>query len=227
VQVPAHALGAPTLTAQIVDATATSCRTSDDPAAPEGASFTLNQPLPMTLSTPGGNRYVGTIPTGSSMAGQPFEFSVEQGRLTFENTGAAQPIICDGVAALVGAPGQTIGDGSVNIGVVGSGGGGGSGGVGGWGVTAIILMVLIGASGAYVYKQRQSPPPPPQGFSKEVEAMPQFYASAPPPPPGSVPPPPPAPLPTGWQALNDPNTGAVYYYNANTGESTWARPSVV
>ena len=63
-------------------------------------------------------RYVGTIPAGvgavpGAMANQPFEWTVEQGRLSFTNTGAAQPIICDGVASLPGAPGGQIGDGVV------------------------------------------------------------------------------------------------------------------
>ena len=48
------------------------------------------------------------------MGQQPFEFTIEQGRLSFINIGAAQPIICDGVAALPGAPGGAIGDGRVN-----------------------------------------------------------------------------------------------------------------
>ena len=31
-------------------------------------------------------------------------------------------------------------------------------------------------------------------------------------------------LPPGWQQARDPNTGAVYYYNSQTGQSTWDRP---
>ena len=32
-------------------------------------------------------------------------------------------------------------------------------------------------------------------------------------------------LPSGWQEIQDPNSGNAYYYNANTGESRWERPS--
>ena len=97
-----------------------------------------------------------------------------------QNTGPAQPILCDGIAALVGAPGQEIGGGPVAIGQVGGGGGGSGGsssggsGMGAWGVLAIILLVLTGISAAYVYMQRLNPPPPPQGFVKETgTAIPQ------------------------------------------------------
>ena len=27
-----------------------------------------------------------------------------------------------------------------------------------------------------------------------------------------------------WQAIVDPTTGSTYYYNTETGESSWARP---
>jgi len=123
----------------------------------------------------------------------------------------------------------------VAIGQVGGGGGGSGGsssggsGMGAWGVLAIILLVLIGISAAYVYVRRLNPPPPPQGFVKETgTAIPQVttYGSAvPPPPPSNVLPPPPPSMPAGWQALTDPNTGAVYYYCAATGESTWLQPT--
>ena len=32
------------------------------------------------------------------------------------------------------------------------------------------------------------------------------------------------PLASGWEAIDDP--GGTYYYNANTGESTYDRPEV-
>lgn len=35
-----------------------------------------------------------------------------------------------------------------------------------------------------------------------------------------------APLADGWSETTDPATGAVYYYNATTQESSWVRPTV-
>ena len=42
-----------------------------------------------------------------------------------------------------------------------------------------------------------------------------------PPPPAA----PPGGLPDGWQEVNDPATGRVYYYHAPTGQSSWSRPA--
>lgn len=49
---------------------------------------------------------------------------------------------------------------------------------------------------------------------------------------GSAPPPPrttadaPPPLPNGWTSAMDPSTGCVYYYNEQTGQSSWRHPAV-
>ena len=32
-------------------------------------------------------------------------------------------------------------------------------------------------------------------------------------------------LPTGWAQVHDPESGHAYFYNENTGESTWDRPA--
>ena len=111
------------------------------------------------------------------------------------------------------------------------------GGLGGWGVTAIILIILIGVGGGYMYYQKKNPPAPPTSgqyggqYTKEV-AMPAYgnavqthtHGITPPPPPGA-PPPSYGNLPPGWQAMSDPASGATYYYNATSGESTWTRPT--
>jgi len=34
-----------------------------------------------------------------------------------------------------------------------------------------------------------------------------------------------APLPAGWEAVVDPDSGSTYYYNAESGESSWDRPT--
>ena len=32
-------------------------------------------------------------------------------------------------------------------------------------------------------------------------------------------------LPPGWHMTKDPSSGRNYYYNQNTGETTWSKPS--
>ena len=34
-------------------------------------------------------------------------------------------------------------------------------------------------------------------------------------------------LPDGWTEMSDPNSGAKYYYNSKTGETTWTKPNQV
>ena len=52
----------------------------------------------------------------------------------------------------------------------------------------------------------------------------QMTEIVPPPPPPVPPPPPPAvPLPNGWIEYTEPS-GAMYFYNERTGQSTWNRP---
>jgi len=318
-------MGAPTLVANINNARATGCRTSALETAPIGASFLVNQPLTMALEAGTTNKYTATIPaTSAAMGNQPFEFVVEQGRLSFTNVGAAQPIICDGVAALVGAPGGAIGDGTVNqgpqetffkidvvvnaasvesitqtqtlamrqavatrLGVdvsrvtltltaasvrvkmevtypsadganaatqvmatelasatsatifftsanvqvvttpqleVSASSGNATDSFGAWGATAVVLMILMAGGGIVIYLRRNSPPPPPKGMYAREVAMPNAAAGYPP-PPAMPPPPPSAPLPPGYQEVVDPGSGATYFYNAKTGESTWTRPT--
>jgi len=45
------------------------------------------------------------------------------------------------------------------------------------------------------------------------------------PPPAGPPPPQAPPLPPGWSSSTDPNSGQVYYLNAQTGQSQWHPPA--
>ena len=45
-----------------------------------------------------------------------------------------------------------------------------------------------------------------------------------PPPPPPMPPPPPTALPPGWEKHQDKASGEPYYFNVDTGESSWDRP---
>lgn len=98
------------------------------------------------------------------------------------------------------------------------------GGLSGGAVAAIVivLLVLLAGGGAYWYFHQ------PAG-GKQQAAQPQQpsyeISSAAPPPPGPPPPPAASALPHGWTEHKDPNSGATYYVNGATGESSWNKPS--
>jgi len=58
-------------------------------------------------------------------------------------------------------------------------------------------------------------PPPPQ---------PRQAAPPPPPPHAGAPPPPPPALPPGWEEMQDPGSGKLYYVNHTTQTTQWERP---
>ena len=105
---------------------------------------------------------------------------VENGKLDFQNVGAAQPIICDGYSALGNAAGPLSG-------LPGAASDGGNPGV----VVAVIFLIIAILAGLACYcKRKQEPPPPPppkwQGGQKAIE------------------------LPPGWVGMDDPATGHRY-----------------
>ena len=204
IEVPPTAPGAPSFQGTVVNARASSCRTSSLETAPETATHDINEPVTFTLAGGSGNRYVSTTLLGGAWAGQPFEISIENGLLDFQNVGADQPILCDGFSSLDAPAGGGGG--------IGGGGGsltGGSSGDPTVAILALIVVVLLVGGGCYAYRRRQSAPLPPPKFSNAI--------NAPPPPPASG-------LPAGWVEMADPTSGSKYYYNQGTGETTWSRP---
>jgi len=94
-------------------------------------------------------------------------------------------------------------------------------GVSGWAVAGFFLIVAAG--GYYIYKKRRKQNPI---MSAQVGGGTRSVAmnvAVPPPPPG----PPPSGaglLPPGWTPQVDPASGRAYYYNMQTGESSWTAP---
>lgn len=179
---------------------ATSCRTSDAITAPTTASHTVDVQVPFTQVS--GNKYEGSVPLGGQMAGQPFTFTVNGGTVDWVNTGAQQPIICDGTSRL-GLVGLSLGN---------TGSGGGKSIPAGAVVAIIIVLLVLIVGGGWYYLHSGKTPP---GTSTYGSAQ----MMAPPPPPGAP------SLPAGWTELVDPNSGAKYFYNQSTGETTWTRPA--
>ncbi len=91
----------------------------------------------------------------------------------------------------------------------------------GGGATVSSLASRAGASAAASAPPVVSTPSSSGSMFKKPVAATAQAAAAPPPPP---PPPPAASLPEGWMACKD-EQGAEYYYNTNTGESTWELPA--
>ena len=139
---------------------------------------------------------------------------------------------------LSGIPAAASGPGSIYVaspppppvGGGGSGsGGGGSNNVGapdgeGNPAVPVAVLLLLGAAGGigyYFWKQNQKAKGkgsmPAVGITPNVATV----SAVPPPPPGA-----PA-LPPGWQEHTDPGTGRAYYYNVNTGASSWVVPDHV
>ena len=65
-------------------------------------------------------------------------------------------------------------------------------------------------------------PPPPS--LPELPAPPTLPHMAALPPPPAPPPAPLSALPPGWEAHEDDESGAIYFYNVDTGETTWEAP---
>lgn len=211
--VPEYAIadGGPVTATFSADAQAEGCPvTTPDKALPppaNTATYTLSGAVSLVQSE-GGNKLTGT----ATMVGQDFEVVVSQGALSFTNVGDQQPILCDGAYNLDDV-------------VLNQSGESQTGGLSGWGLAAIVLVVLFALVIAFLCYQRVSkgggagkPPPPPTGADGVT-----LQNSVPPPPP--APPPGSNALPPGWQAVKDPSSGQVYYYNQQTGATTWTNPS--
>ena len=87
-------------------------------------------------------------------------------------------------------------------------------------------------AGVIALEAPNAPPPPPslplttlpmigQQGAVSIPPLPVAMPALPPPPP---PPAAPAALPVGWEAHEDDDSGAVYFFNSATGETTWERP---
>jgi len=175
------------------------------PPPPNTATHTVTLPITMAVGG-GGNKYTGE----TTMAGQPFEVILSSGRLEWTNTGGDQPIICDGNSALGGQP-DAPGSGSSSNTVGDSGGGSNMM----YGVAAIVVLLAVGGAVMYKKNKATTSPPPPASAGGGM-----YPAAAPPPPPSNA-------LPAGWSEMRDPGSGAAYFYNANTGETTWTKPNFV
>lgn len=94
--------------------------------------------------------------------------------------------------------------------------GGGEGGIGA-GTAVGVLLLLAALGGGYWYMKKKqadggggvtvtqaAPPPPAPGAPGYVE---------------------PSPLPDGWTEMKDEKSGAAYFYNTTTGDTTWVRPA--
>ena len=189
--VSSHDPGAAQFVGTFRNARASGCRTSDSITPPISYTQTVevnSVQLAFQAAVPGtpGNKYVGT----TTLAGQPFEFTLDSGRLDYSNSGGAQPIVCDGFATTDGTVGG--GGNAVNTGESGEGLNGG--------IVFLIILIIVGviAVGIYCYKKQSKPPPAP----------PSVEISRPPPPPGAE-----AALPPGWVELKDPNSGHSYFFN--------------
>jgi len=188
--------------------------------------------LPVTMNIEGTegsaiNKYTGT----TMLAGQPFEVIVSSGALSWTNTGGDQPIICDGTSEL-GLTSAMTGDigyeSALSTGVMGAGN---------LMYAALGIVLLLAAGGAYMkYKGKMAKDPPPTsaaggmypaaggtGGYPTAGGYPAAGGGAPPMMPQQQS----SFLPAGWTEMRDPNSGATYYYNQQTGESSWTRPGYV
>jgi len=96
----------------------------------------------------------------------------------------------------------------------------GGGGLSNWGYAAIFLVIILFLVVAIL------------GYLKFCGAKSDKQAaggvtlnSVPPPPPTAPPPGGVTPLPPGWQPVQDPTSGQTYYYNNQTGATTWTHPA--
>ena len=172
----------------------------------------------------GTSKYSGSV----DLAGQPFQFDLENGVVSYYNTGADQPIFCDGYTDAdtengyyavtpteANRPVLALNEETATQGNLTTGSSGGDATV----AVVVVVLLLVAIGGGYFYckskgKSGGAPPPPPGKQAQLTTAMP-------PPPPG---PPGSTPLPPGWQMAVDPNTGHPYYVNAATGASQWTPP---
>ena len=88
-----------------------------------------------------------------------------------------------------------------------------TGGGGGLVWAILILLLLACLCFAYCYCKKK-------GGKSGGAAGTWGEAHTPPPPPGAGA----KPLPAGWNAIVDPNSGREYYHNAVTGAVTWTAP---
>ena len=208
-EVPTYTpLSAPSFTANFRKVKATGCRTSDLETAPTTASHTLDGPITFTYKS--GSKYEGSVlpgPGPTSLAGQPFDFVIDGGKLDFKNTGAAQPIICDGAATVqVGGPtpappGSLEGGASAqstrnnnNIGMST--------------IAGFVLVLGLLGGGYYYFQQKERGAP-------LSEPMPALQPS---PSDGLGANPINLPVPIGWTEMVDPGSGSKYYYHKATGQ---------
>lgn len=187
----------------------------------------------------------GGTPTVAS-----FDMSIEQACLS---TTATSCLTAAPGRAVGGPPADGDGDGGGGTpvgggtggGAIGGGGtggdrtgsGGGSGGVPtgdagmpGWIVFLIIVLTFIAAAIWYYNccgRPKAAAAQQAAGATPTLQLAPEVgFVSAQEEPQAAQPPPPSSQLlPEGWQELVDPNTKVAYFYNATSGESTWARPA--
>ena len=148
------------------------------------------------ISVPAATRYTGN----TLMAGQNFEFVLSGGALEFRNTGADQPIICDGTSSLDAIPdlggASLLSDGLTN-----------------GNMAVIAIFGALAAAGIFMLYSRWV-------VETASKAGPAATMVMPPPPPPSGE----YGLPPMWSEHKDPNTGANYFYNSQTGATSWEKP---
>ena len=123
------------------------------------------------------------------------------------------------------------------------------------GITVPLLIIAFGAGCCFLCRRKAGAPPAAAGGGPAGGALPAgwkelkdpasgatyylneadnsttwerpaakpIYAAAPPPPPPAAPAA--APLPAPWQAVVDPGTQRTYYYNYQTGDTSWTKPA--
>ena len=72
---------------------------------------------------------------------------------------------------------------------------------------------------------RTTPDPASYNSQSSEDNLLQWMHSSKPPPPSSTPPPPKPELPEGWEEFMDVKFKTSYYYNVETGETSWVRPA--
>lgn len=184
--------------------------------------------------------FIGTS-TLKGKADQEYEFVARHNGITFTNIALSAPEFCDGGSVPQGV--SAAADPSPTQ-PVGSNGGANGGAIAAGVLVPIILIALIaaffvyrrraataGASSVESGDKRGAPPPRPDSASVAPSKPAAGHRVKPARPaaptrPARPPPARSAPKPaSAWEAFTDDTSGDVYYFNSETQETTWERPT--